>query len=329
MIPSSRHSRRKPSSASVVRRGHVLGAPGVRQPGVLGADPGIVQARRDRVRRAHLPVLVLQDERLRRRGGCPRCRRVIVAEWRAGVQRPRRRPRRRPGARRVLDERVERAHRVRAAADAGHHRVGQAALAGSQQLARTSWPMTLTRTRATMQRERVRADDGADEVVRRLDVGDPVAHGLVDRVLQRPRARGDRHDLCAHELHAHDVEALAARVLLAHVDDALHAQQRGDRRGRDAVLAGTGLGDQAALAHALGEQPLAEDVAELVAAGVREVLALEEDACAAAVLRQPLGEVQRRGPAAVVGCSPRAATRRPRRRRAAREGGLELVECAR
>jgi hypothetical protein len=41
------------------------------------------------------------------------------------------------------------------------------------------------------------------------------------------------------------------------------------------VLAGAGLGDDARLAHALGEQRLAERVVDLVRAGVVEVLALE------------------------------------------------------
>ena len=51
------------------------------------------------------------------------------------------------------------------------------------------------------------------------------------------------HDLGAEQLHAGDVERLAAGVLLAHVDDALEAEQRRRGGGGDAVLAGAGLGD--------------------------------------------------------------------------------------
>ena len=53
------------------------------------------------------------------------------------------------------------------------------------------------------------------------------------------------------------------------------------------MLAGAGLGDDAPLAHALREQRLAERVVDLVRAGVREVLALEEDARAAERLAEP------------------------------------------
>ena len=90
-----------------------------------------------------------------------------------------------------------------------------------------------------------------------------------------------------------DVERLALHVLGAHVDVALEAEQRAGRRRRDAVLAGAGLGDDAPLAHARGEQRLAERVVDLVRAGVRQILALQEDpraaggVAAAAALRRP------------------------------------------
>ena len=50
------------------------------------------------------------------------------------------------------------------------------------------------------------------------------------------------------------------------------------------MLACAGLGDDASFAHAHGEQCLAEDVVDLVRARVIEVLALEQDPRAAAVL---------------------------------------------
>ncbi len=64
--------------------------------------------------------------------------------------------------------------------------------------------------------------------------------------------------------------------------------------------AGAGLGDDARLAHALGQQDLAEHVVHLMRAGVIEVLALEIDLGAAEMRGQPLGEVQGRGPADIV-----------------------------
>ena len=134
----------------------------------------------------------------------------------------------------------------------------------------------------------------------RVDVGHPVAHRLVDRVLERARAGGHRDDLGAEQPHPGDVERLPAGVLLAHVDDALEAEQRARGRGGDAVLAGAGLGDHPRLAHALGEQRLAEHVVDLVRAGVVEVLALEQDPRAAGVLAEPRGLGERAGPAGVV-----------------------------
>ena len=176
----------------------------------------------------------------------------------------------------VVDEAGEDADRVGAAADAGDDGVGQAsdAARGSGRAPRRRCTRWKSRT---ISGNGCGPGDGADEVVGVLDVGDPVAHGLVHGVLERAAARRDGNDLGAEQLHPCDVERLATGVLLAHVDHALEAEQRGRRGGGDAVLAGAGLGDDAGLAHAHGEQRLTEHVVDLVRAGVVEVFALEED----------------------------------------------------
>ena len=96
------------------------------------------------------------------------------------------------------------------------------------------------------QRVRMRPERRAEQVVGVGDVGDPVAHRLVDRVLERPAAGVHLPHRGAEQLHAHDVQRLAAHVLGAHVDDALEAEQRAGGGRRDAVLPGAGLGDDAA-----------------------------------------------------------------------------------
>ena len=125
-------------------------------------------------------------------------------------------------------------------------------------------------------------------------VGDPVAQRLVHRVLERARAGLHRPHLGAERLHAHHVRLLPVDVDRAHVDDAFEPELRAQRRGRDAVHAGAGLGDDARLAHALGQQDLAEHVVHLVRAGVVEVLALEVDLRAAEMRGEALGEIERR-----------------------------------
>ena len=70
-------------------------------------------------------------------------------------------------------------------------------------------------------RVRVRAHHRAEAVVRRLDRRHPVAHRLVDRVLERAAPRRHRPHLGAEQLHAEHVEGLALDVDLAHVHDAL------------------------------------------------------------------------------------------------------------
>ena len=105
-----------------------------------------------------------------------------------------------------------------------------------------------------------------------------------------------RLDLRAEQAHAEHVQRLALHVVRAHVDDALEAEQCADGRRRHAVLAGAGLGDDAALAHPLREQGLAERVVDLVRAGMRQILALEEHAHAPEIGGEPRRIGQRRGP---------------------------------
>ena len=94
-----------------------------------------------------------------------------------------------------------------------------------------------------------------------------------------------RPHLGAQQLHAEDVGLLPLDVGRAHVDDAGQVEERADGGGGDAVLAGAGLGDDAALAHAARQQDLAERVVDLVRAGVVEVLALQIDLRAAEMAR--------------------------------------------
>ena len=136
----------------------------------------------------------------------------------------------------------------------------------------------------------------ADEVMGRLDVRDPVADRLRQRLLEGAGAELDGAHFGAEQVHALDVGALAAHVLGAHVDDALETEARTHRRGRHAVLAGAGLGDDAGLAEPAGEQRLPERVVDLVRAGMAEVLALQVHPLS---LPQALGAVEGCGAADV------------------------------
>ena len=198
----------------------------------------------------------------------------------------------------VVQEGIEQAHGVGAAADAGDQGIRQAALELLQLLAHF-----VADDRLEVSHHGgigVRARRRADDIEGVLDVGHPVAQRLVHGVLQVPRAAFHRHHLGAQQFHAEDVGRLALDVGLAHVDDAGQVEQRADRGRGDAVLAGAGLGDDAGLAHAPGQQDLAHAVVDLVGAGVVQLVALEVDFGAAEVLGQPLGEIERAGAADVV-----------------------------
>ena len=199
----------------------------------------------------------------------------------------------------VVEERMEQADGVGAAADAGDERVGQAAFGLEDLLARLAADHRLEV--AHHLRIGMRAGGGADQVVGVSTLVTQSRSASFMASFSVRVAGGDRRHLGAEQLHAEDVGLLPLDVGRAHVDDAGEAEARRDGRRGDAVLAGAGLGDDARLAHAAGEQDLAEAVVDLVAAGVVELVALEVDLGAAEMLGQPLGEIERARPAGIVG----------------------------
>ena len=192
---------------------------------------------------------------------------------------------------RLVEERVEKADRVRAAADAGDQAVRQTAFEFEHLRPRLLADHALEV--AHHGRIGMRAGDGADAIIGVVDVGHPIAQRLVHGVLEGLRALLDGPDFRAQHLHAEDVRLLPLDVERAHEDDAFEAEARAGGRGRDAMLARAGFGDDALLAHAAGEQDLPDHVVDLVGAGVVELLALEVDLGAAEVFGQPLGEIER------------------------------------
>ena len=153
---------------------------------VLRAHARVVEPGADRVRLEDLAVLVLEEERasaVQHARHAPAHRRAVLARLEpeaAGLD-----------ADEVgggVDEPGERAHRVRAAADARDDEVGVVAAEDrAALLARFVADDALEL--AHHPRVRVRADDRADAVVRALDRRHPVAQRFVDRVLQRARCR--------------------------------------------------------------------------------------------------------------------------------------------
>ena len=285
-----------------IRRGGVDGPADVLEPRVLRTDPRVVEPRRHRVGALDLPVRVLHEigPVAVQHAGPP------GAERRRMAARPEAVPRRLDPVEphlRIVEEGVEHPDRVRAPADARDHRVGQPPGPLEDLLARLA-PDHRVEV-AHHLRVRMGPRDGADDVVGVVDVRHPVAHGLVERVLEGPRARGDGPDLRSEEAHPVDVGGLAVNVLLAHVDHALQPEAGGDGRARDPVLSGPGFRDDPRLPHPGREQGLAHGVVHLVGAGVVEVLALEPELGAAHRLAQAPGVVKgRRTPHEVAQLGP-------------------------
>jgi hypothetical protein len=146
---------------------------------------------------------------------------------------------------------------------------------------------------AHQHRIRMRAGNGPDDVEGAVDVGDPVAHGFVQRILERLRSRFDRDDGRSQQLHPEHVLNLPLDVDAAHVHDAFEPVTRRHGCRGDAMHPGSGLRDDAGLAEPVGEQRLSDAVVDLVRAGVVEVLALQVDLRAAQFVGPPLRVINR------------------------------------
>ena len=149
-------------------------------------------------------------------------------------------------------------------------------------------------------RIRVRAQRAAEDVVGGPHIRDPVAHRLVDRLLERRLAGRHGNHLRAEKFHAGDVQRLALHVHGTHVDHALEAEPRRRRRRGHAMLSGTGLRDDPGLAHPSRQKDLADRVVDLVCPRVQQVLALEINPGPAEFPGQPLGKIQWRRPTAII-----------------------------
>ena len=129
------------------------------------------------------------------------------------------------------------------------------------------------------------------------DIGHPVTHRLVDRILEGRLSGGDADHLGAEEAHSGDIQGLTLHVDRSHVDPAGKSEARGGRGRRHAVLTRPRLGYDPLLAHAACEEDLTEGIVNFMRSGVEEVFPLEVDLRAAEFLSQAFREIERRRPA--------------------------------
>ncbi len=197
---------------------------------------------------------------------------------------------------------MEDADGVGTATDAGGDRIGQPT--GERLHLGASLQTDDALQIAHHHRERMRTRRGAEAIVGGVSIGDPVAQRLIDRILEGLGTGPHGDHLGAEQPHTGHVQRLAGGVDRTHIDHAIEAEQCTRGRRGDAVLTGAGLRDDAGLAHALGEQRLAEHVIDLVRTGVVQILTLEDDARATGVLGEPPTFEDRRRAAGVVALQP-------------------------
>src|SRR5206468_804954 len=198
----------------------------------------------------------------------------------------------------IVQKRMEQANGVAAAADTGDEQIWQTTFAFENLMARLNANDALKI--ADHHGVRVGAENRAQYIMSGAHVRDPVAHRFVDRFLERGLPSCDRNNFRAEKFHARDVERLAFHIDPAHVNHALAPEASGDGGSSNAMLAGTCLGDDAALAHSLRQQNLSEGIVDFVRAGVEQVFALQINFRARELVGIAFSEIERRRSAGVI-----------------------------
>ena len=146
----------------------------------------------------------------------------------------------------------------------------------------------------------MRAERGAEHIVRSGAGHCPVPHCLVHRVLERFVAAVDRNHLCAEKVHAEHVGTLPGHVNRSHVDIAGKPEKRRRRGCGDAVLTRARFGDDARFFHVAREERLAERIGDFVRAGMEQVFPFYVNLRPAETAREALCMIERGWPAAVL-----------------------------
>ena len=197
-MPSVSQRSAKASSASSSETFAYVTRPRRRGAGVLGADRGIVEAGRYRVRRQRLAGLVLEQHRPRAVEHADRAAR----EARGVLARPAAAAARLHAVERDPRWRgTPRRDRSRSSLRPRRRRPRRGSRPASRRNCGSRLPADHGLELPDHRRVRVRPERGAQHVVGGRDVLGPVAHRLVDRVLERLRSRVDADDLGAEQPH--------------------------------------------------------------------------------------------------------------------------------
>ena len=100
--------------------------------------------------------------------------------------------------------------------------------------------------------------------------------------------------LRTQKLHTINIECLADRILLSHIDLTFQPQKCCCSCSRNTVLSGTGLCNNPCLAHLLCKKRLPQNIVDLMGTGVIQIFSLEIDLGSSQILRHLLRIIKQR-----------------------------------
>src|SRR3989344_201390 len=129
--------------------------------------------------------------------------------------------------------------------------------------------------------------------MRLIEMFHPELERFVDRIFQRLAPILHRYDTCAEAFHQKDIGPLTTNILTAHENNAHETKFRGDRCGRNAVLARARFGNEHFFTEPFRKKPLPKTVSDLVCTGMIRTLIFEAGLGASEFLGGPFCEDER------------------------------------
>jgi hypothetical protein len=123
-----------------------------------------------------------------------------------------------------------------------------------------------------------------------VHVGDPVAKGFVDGVLEDGRAVVNGYHFGPQTLHPEDIGPLSFHIYRSHINGAAKTELGRHSGCGHAVLTGSGFGDDPGLAHTSDQKALPHDIIGLMGAGMIQVFPFDVDAGPAEMTGEVFGK---------------------------------------
>mmetsp|Transcript_4518 Transcript_4518/g.7413 ORF Transcript_4518/g.7413 Transcript_4518/m.7413 type:complete len:241 (-) Transcript_4518:487-1209(-) len=135
----------------------------------------------------------------------------------------------------------------------------------------------------------------SNKIVSITDVGYPISHCFVNRILQCGLSLLHGHNLGSQSIHTEYIQLLTLTIDGTHVYGTVQSKLGANRRGGYTMLPSTSLGDNTGLTNLLRQKGLTNGIVDFVCSSVSQILPLQPNGGSATHLGKTIRPVKRSG----------------------------------